>query len=99
MAEERRYFVYILASQMHGTLYIGITNDLARRAYEHREHLVPGFTKQYGVDRLVYYEIFDDPASAIAREKRLKKYKREWKINLIEQMNPGWFELYPTLQL
>jgi putative endonuclease len=98
MREAGRYYVYILASQMHGTLYIGITNDLTRRAYEHREHLIPGFTKNYGVDRLVYYEVFDDRITAIAREKRLKKYKREWKINLIEQMNPQWIDLYPTLQ-
>lgn len=95
--QQRRCHVYILASGMHGTLYIGVTNDLARRVFEHREGLVPGFTKKYRVDRLVYYEEYNEPAAAIAREKRLKKYKREWKVNLIELENPQWLDLYPTL--
>jgi putative endonuclease len=91
------YYVYILASKRNGTLYIGVTNDLARRLGEHRDGLVPGFTKRYGVTRLVYYEIFDDIHAAIHRESRLKKYKREWKINLIERNNPQWNDLAPTL--
>ena len=89
----KTYFVYILASKRNGTLYIGVTNDLVRRTMEHREGLVPGFTKKHGVKLLVYYEIFEDIDAAIARETRLKKYKREWKINLIEDRNPNWRDL------
>ncbi|MDE1940195.1 MAG: GIY-YIG nuclease family protein, partial [Alphaproteobacteria bacterium] len=88
---------YILASKRNGTLYIGVTNDLARRVWEHREGLVPGFTKKYGVKTLVYYETFDDINAAIYREKRLKKYKREWKMNLIQQHNVEWRDLTETL--
>jgi putative endonuclease len=91
------FFVYILASKRHGTLYIGVTNDLARRCYEHREGLVPGFTKRYGVKMLVWYEEHPDPASAIQREKSLKRYLRQWKINLIQSMNPEWRDLYEDL--
>jgi putative endonuclease len=91
------YYVYILASKRNGTLYIGVTNDLARRVLEHREGLVPGFTKTYGVKMLVYFEAFDNIGQAIHREKRLKKYKREWKINLIQQSNVAWRDLADTL--
>ena len=87
------YYVYLMASRRNGTLYIGVTNDLARRAWEHREGLVPGFTKKYHVKMLMYYEAFDDIDAAIHRETRLKKYKREWKLKLIEQDNPGWRDL------
>ena len=93
----KTYYVYILASKRNGTLYIGVTNDLARRVWEHREGLVEGFTKKYGVKVLVYYEMFGDIGLAIAREKRLKRYKREWKMNLIEQNNADWRDLYETL--
>jgi putative endonuclease len=93
----KTYFVYILASQRNGTLYIGVTNDLARRIWEHREGLVSGFTKTYGVKLLVYYEIFEDIQAAINRESRLKKYKRNWKINLIEQNNKHWRDLAEDL--
>jgi putative endonuclease len=93
----KTYYVYILASKRNGTLYIGVTNDLARRVMEHREGLVPGFTKKYGVKTLVYYETFDDINAAIHRETRLKKYKREWKINLIQQHNVEWRDLTETL--
>jgi putative endonuclease len=79
------YYVYILASKKHGTLYIGVTNDLVGRVYEHKTKAVPGFTTKYGVDKLVLFEIFDDPASAIAREKELKKWRRDWKTRLIEE--------------
>ncbi len=89
----KTYYVYILASKRNGTLYIGVTNDLARRSWEHREEIVPGFTKKYGIKMLVYYEMFGDIDSAIHRETRLKKYKREWKLNLIEQRNPDWSDL------
>jgi putative endonuclease len=80
-----------------GEVGVGVTNDLIRRIYEHKEKLVPGFTKDYGVDKLVYCEVFDDPESAILREKRLKRWKRDWKVELIERDNPNWDDLYPAL--
>jgi putative endonuclease len=91
------YYVYILASKKHGTLYIGVTNDLVRRVYEHKTKAVPGFTTRYGVDKLVLFEIYDDAASAIAREKELKKWRRDWKTRLIEEQNPNWDDLYPGI--
>ena len=94
---ERTYWVYILASKLGGTLYIGVTNDLVRRVYEHRMGLADGFTKKYGIHRLVYFEPHGDIESAIRREKRLKKWKRAWKIRLIEQANPNWDDLYPLI--
>jgi putative endonuclease len=94
---EKRFFVYILASAKHGTLYIGITSNLIRRVYEHKTKVVPGFTKRYGVTKLVYFEIFDEALSAIEREKKLKKWRRDWKIRLIEEANPGWDDLYEGL--
>ena len=93
MAKTYTYYVYILASRRNGTLYIGVTNNLARRMWEHKEGVVPGFTKKYDVKTLVYYETFNDVAAAIHWETRLKKYKREWKLNLIEQRNPNWLDL------
>ena len=88
------YWVYILASQKHGTIYIGVTNDLVRRVYQHKNKLIKGFTSKYSVDRLVWFETYDDITVAIEREKELKKWRREWKINLIEQDNPNWDDLY-----
>jgi putative endonuclease len=93
----KTYYVYILASKRNGTLYIGVTSNLVRRLGEHREGLVPGFTKRYGVTRLVYYEIFNDIHAAIHRETQMKKYKREWKINLIQRDNEGWIDLTDSL--
>ncbi len=93
----KNYFVYILASKRNGTLYIGVTNDLLRRAYEHKNDLVEGFTKKYGVHMLVYYEQCDSAESAIQREKRLKFWHRKWKIRLIEETNPEWKDLYVEL--
>jgi len=93
----KTYYVYILASKRNGTLYIGVTNDLAHRVWQHREGLLPGFTRTYGVKTLVYFEIFEDIRTAIDREKRLKKYKRGWKINLIQKDNVYWRDLYETL--
>lgn len=84
------YYVYILASRKYGTLYIGVTSDLVRRVHEHKTKVVPGFTKRYGVDKLVLFETFDDPTSAIAREKELKKWRRDWKTRLIDEQNPNW---------
>lgn len=86
-------YVYILASGRAGTLYIGVTNDLERRMHEHRNGLVPGFAKRYGVDRLVWFEGFDRIEDAIAREKRLKNWNRDWKLNLIESANSHWSDL------
>jgi putative endonuclease len=97
MSAERYFWVYILASGIGGTLYIGVTNNLVRRVYEHRNDIVPGFTKKYRVHRLVYYEQFFDVENAIQREKRLKKWNRVWKIRLIEQTNPNWDDLYPLI--
>ncbi len=91
------YAVYILASQRNGTLYTGVTRDLARRVWEHREGIVPGFSRKYGVKHLVWYDLFDDVNAAIAHEKRLKKWRRDWKINLIERDNPDWDDLYNAL--
>jgi putative endonuclease len=91
------YYVYLLASRKYGTLYIGVTNDLIRRVYEHRSNVVDGFTRRYDVDKLVWFEVYDDVLSAIAREKELKKWRRDWKIRLIEEQNPNWMDLYPVL--
>ena len=89
----RLYFVYILASRCNGTLYIGVTNDLARRHYEHKEGVAHGFTRKYGVKILVYFETFDDIGAAIVREKAMKEWKRTWKLELIERENPTWRDL------
>jgi putative endonuclease len=92
------YYVYLLASKKHGTLCLGVTNDIVRRVYEYRIKAVPGFTKRYDVDKLVWFEIYDDAITAIAREKVLKKWRRDWKVRLIEEENPGWVDLYPVSQ-
>jgi putative endonuclease len=97
MGLDRCYWVYILASKLGGTLYIGVTNDLIRRVYIHRIGAVPGFTKKYNVHRLVYFEQFSEIEYAIRREKRLKKWPRAWKIQLIETSNPNWDDLYPSI--
>ena len=86
-----------MTNQKNGTLYIGVTADLIKRGYEHKGKFVEGFTKRYGLDKLVYYEVFDSIVAAIEREKKLKKYKREYKINLIEQHNPQWKDLYASI--
>ena len=91
------YCVYILASKPQGTLYIGVTNDLLRRVYEHREGLVDGFTKSRGVKRLVHYECYDRVEAAIQREKTMKHWPRDWKINVIERDNPRWEDLWHSL--
>ncbi len=90
-------FVYIMASQKRGTLYIGVTNDIARRAWEHREGVAPGFTRRHAVKRLVHIESFENINDAIAREKRLKSWNRAWKIDLVEKENPDWDDLYERL--
>ncbi|MCB9435242.1 MAG: GIY-YIG nuclease family protein [Ardenticatenaceae bacterium] len=89
----KRYFVYIMASKKNGTLYIGMTNDLVRRVWQHKNDINEGFTQKYGVHQLVYSETFADVQLAISREKQLKKWRRQWKIELIEQDNPNWDDL------
>ena len=91
------YYVYIMASRRNGTLYIGVTNDLVRRVYEHKHDLVEGFTDQYRVHKLVYWEATENVEAAIEREKQLKKWKRQWKITLIEEHNVYWRDLYEEL--
>ena len=91
------YHVYIMASDRNGTIYIGVTNDLTRRVYEHREGQIGGFTKRYRVNRLVHYESYESVASAIQREKSLKRWPRKWKLELIEKDNPQWRDLYEEL--
>jgi putative endonuclease len=91
------YYVYILASRKDGAIYLGVTNDLVRRIYEHRIKAVRSFTSKYNITRLVWFEIYDDPISAISREKELKKWKRVWKVQLIEAKNPRWNDLYDEI--
>ncbi len=89
--------VYILASKRNGTLYIGVTSDLIKRVWEHRNNMIEGFTKRYGVHQLVWYEMHEGMESAIEREKHLKEWKRKWKLELIESTNPSWQDLYHTI--
>jgi putative endonuclease len=93
------FYVYLLANRKQGTLYLGVTRNLIRRTYQHREKLLQGFTSQYDIRRLVWFEIYDDPMTAITREKQIKKWRRQWKIDLIEKENPNWKDLYPEIIL
>ncbi len=97
MFVQYQFYVYILASKRNGTLYVGSTDDLISRVYQHKEKLIDGFTKRYGVDKLAHYEIYDDRDSALWRERQLKKWNRAWKIRLIEENNPHWKDLYYDL--
>jgi putative endonuclease len=90
-------YVYMLASKPQGTLYVGVTNDLVRRMFEHKQGVVPGFTKRYGVKTLVYWEAFEDYEAAILREKKLKRWRRDWKRALIEENNPHWTDLFSAI--
>ena len=94
---DKRYYVYILASRRNGTLYVGVTNDLLHRVWQHREEIIPGFTKRYGVKMLVHYEVFESIHAAIQRETNLKRWKREWKMKLIQETNLEWEDLYESL--
>jgi putative endonuclease len=96
-ADVMSFFVYILASRRNGTLYIGMTDDLARRVWEHRTGAVPGFTSKYGVKMLVWFELHESRETAFQRERQLKKWKRAWKLQLIEQLNPEWRDLFDDL--
>jgi putative endonuclease len=91
------YFVYLLASKPYGTLYIGMTTDLLRRVWEHKNKVVPGFTRKYDIDRLVWFESHNTHEAALQREKQIKEWKRDWKINLIESKNRHWADLYDGL--
>ena len=93
----KKFCVYILCSKRNGTLYTGITSDLVKRIYEHKQGLIEGFTKDYSVHNLVWYEIHDSAESAITREKQIKKWKRAWKLELIESENPKWIDLYEDI--
>jgi putative endonuclease len=91
------YYVYLTAGGKHGTLYLGVTNNLFRRIHEHKAKATPSFTLRYNVTRLVWFECYDDPTNAIAREKNIKKWRRDWKVRLIEEENPDWSDLYPSI--
>ncbi len=90
---EKQFFVYIMANKRNGTIYVGVTSNMARRVHEHREGLVEGFTKKYGLKMLVYYEVFESPTAAIQRESNIKHWPRRWKLELIEKLNPQWKDL------
>ena len=94
---KKQFFVYILAKERNGTLYVGITSELVRRVWEHKEKVVESITKKYEVNRLVYYEVHESADAAITREKRLKKWNRAWKLRLIEGMNPSWRDLWQDI--
>jgi len=91
---EKQFYVYILANKRNGTLYLGVTSDLVKRVWQHKNNLTEGFTKKYGIKKLVYYEVYQDIVNAIEREKQLKKWKRVWKLELIEEKNAEWRDLY-----
>jgi putative endonuclease len=93
----RNYYVYILANRMYGTLYVGVTNNLTRRIWEHKNGFVAGFTREHSTHRLVWYEVHESAYEAITREKRIKNWNRDWKVNLIQEMNPGWEDLYDAI--
>lgn len=93
------FYIYVLASKRRGTLYIGVTSNLKKRIYEHKNGLVEGFTKQYRVQRLVYYEVAKDAVTALSRERQMKKWHRLWKLRLIEEHNPEWTDLYDSLTI
>lgn len=94
-----KYYVYILASRKNGTLYTGVTNNLIKRVFEHKSDYVEGFTKKYQIHSLVHYDEFDDVNAALVREKRIKRWKRDWKITLIEKTNPQWEDLFDKIKL
>ncbi|MCX5877650.1 MAG: GIY-YIG nuclease family protein [Deltaproteobacteria bacterium] len=94
----KQFYVYILASKRNGTLYVGVTSDLVKRVWEHKNNLVKGFTEKYGVDKLAYYEEHIDAENAILREKQIKKWNRSWKLRLIEEKNPEWNDLFDEIK-
>lgn len=97
MSMNKQYWVYMLASSKDGAIYIGVTSDIIKRVYQHKNSIIKGHTSKYNIKRLVYFVEFSDPENAIRYEKRLKKYNRQWKINLIEQVNPEWKDLWDEI--
>ncbi|OGH97566.1 MAG: excinuclease ABC subunit C [Candidatus Melainabacteria bacterium GWF2_32_7] len=97
MGVNKQYYVYIITNFNKTVLYTGVTNDLKRRIYEHKNKLIDGFSKKYNLNKLVYYEIFEDIEPALHREKQLKKWQRQWKINIINDFNPEWADLYTKI--
>jgi len=93
----KQYFIYLLTNKRNGTLYTGVTSNLVKRIWEHKNKVVEGFTQKYDLDKLVYYEAYNDPENAILREKNIKKWNRSWKIELIEKDNPDWNDLYESI--
>jgi putative endonuclease len=93
----KEYYIYILSNKYDGTLYIGVTSDIIKRVWQHKQKIIKGFTTKYNLDKLVYFEQFNDINLAISREKRLKEYKRKWKLDLIEASNPNWHDLYEDI--
>jgi putative endonuclease len=96
---KENFYVYIMASHRRGTLYVGVTSNLPKRVYEHKNGMVEGFTKEYSVHRLVYYEVANDAETALLRERQMKKWNRAWKLRLIEEQNPDWTDLYDGLTI
>lgn len=96
---EKKFYVYIMTKGRNSTFYVGITSNLQKRVWEHKNEVIKGFTQKYQIKHLVYYETYDDPENAIKREKRLKKWNRTWKMRVIEEMNPEWKDLYETICL
>jgi len=94
----KNFYVYILATRKRGPIYVGVTSNLQKRVFEHKQHLAQGFTKKYNIDRLVWFEKHESAESAISKEKRLKRWLRIWKVELIESSNPEWLDLYETLE-
>ncbi len=94
----KQFYVYILASKRNGTVYAGVTSDLVKRVWEHKNKLVEGFAEKYGVDKLVFYEVHTDVENAIRREKQIKKWNRSWKLRLIEERNPEWKDLFDEIK-
>jgi len=94
---DKHFYVYILASKRNGTLYVGVTSDLVKRVWEHKQSFIEGFTKKYNVKALVYFESHENAESSFVREKQIKKWRRAWKINLIERKNPCWKDLYEII--
>ena len=94
---EKHYYVYIITNKPYGTLYVGISSNLVQRIYQHREGMAPGFSKVHGLNRLVWYQMHQDVNEAIASEKKIKKWRRDWKVNVIQEMNPDWKDLYPSI--
>ena len=93
----KQFYLYILASRPGGALYVGVTNDLVRRMHEHKNRLIKGHTKSYGIDKLIYFEVFDSPHAAIQREKNIKHWPRVWKTRMVAEMNPTWRDLYDEI--